>query len=147
MPTALNTIKEGMEANHLRHPFSPLDQPWLSPHVRSQFSQDQGASNEIWRFHSPLLQQWKRWSLNHVWLFATPWTTAYQVPLFMGFSRQERWCGLSCHSLGDFSNLRIEPRPPALAGRLFIIWATREAGAPIKPCLNFLFGLWSISID
>ena len=27
-------------------------------------------------------------SLSHVWLFATPWTVAYQAPPFMGFSRQ-----------------------------------------------------------
>ena len=30
-------------------------------------------------------------SLNRVWLLATPWTVAYQAPLFMGFSRQEYW--------------------------------------------------------
>ena len=40
--------KEVWGANHLRHPFSPLDQPWLSPHVTNQFSQDQVASNKIW---------------------------------------------------------------------------------------------------
>ena len=28
-------------------------------------------------------------SLSHVWSLATPWTAAYQVPLSMGFSRQE----------------------------------------------------------
>ena len=28
-------------------------------------------------------------SLNHVWLFATPWTVAHQAPLSMGFSRRE----------------------------------------------------------
>ena len=28
-------------------------------------------------------------SLGHVWLFATPWTAAYQAPPSMGFSRQE----------------------------------------------------------
>ena len=27
-------------------------------------------------------------SLSHVWLFATPWTVAYQAPVSMGFSRQ-----------------------------------------------------------
>ena len=27
--------------------------------------------------------------LRHVQLFAIPWTVAHQVPLFMGFSRQE----------------------------------------------------------
>ena len=32
--------------------------------------------------------------LNHVQLFATPWTVACQVPLSMEFSRQEYWNGL-----------------------------------------------------
>ena len=30
-------------------------------------------------------------SLSRVWLLVTPWTTAYQAPPFMGFSRQEYW--------------------------------------------------------
>ena len=29
--------------------------------------------------------------LSRVWLFATPWTAAYQAPLSMGLSRQEYW--------------------------------------------------------
>ena len=33
-------------------------------------------------------------SLSHVWLFATPWTSVYQAPPSMGFSRQEYWSGL-----------------------------------------------------
>ena len=33
-------------------------------------------------------------SLSHVQLLATPWTAAYQVPLPMGFSRQEYWSGV-----------------------------------------------------
>ena len=33
-------------------------------------------------------------SLSHVWLLATPWTTAYQALLSMGFSRQEYWSGV-----------------------------------------------------
>ena len=32
--------------------------------------------------------------LSRVRLFATPWTIAKQVPLSMGFSRQEHWRGL-----------------------------------------------------
>ena len=32
-------------------------------------------------------------SLSRVRLLATPWTTAYQAPPFMGFSRQEYWSG------------------------------------------------------
>ena len=38
----------------------------------------------------------------------TPWTEAYQAPLFMEFSRQEHWSGLLFPSAG------IEPRSPAL---------------------------------
>ena len=33
-------------------------------------------------------------SLSRVWLLATPWTTAYQAPPPMGFSRQEYWSGV-----------------------------------------------------
>ena len=33
-------------------------------------------------------------SLSCVWLFATPWTPAYQAPPSMGFSRQEYWSGV-----------------------------------------------------
>ena len=33
-------------------------------------------------------------SLSCVWLFATPWTVAYQAAPSMGFSRQEYWSGL-----------------------------------------------------
>ena len=33
-------------------------------------------------------------SLSRVWLFATPWTEAYQAPPSMGFSRQEYWSGV-----------------------------------------------------
>ena len=43
----------------------------------------------------------RAWVLSHcsrVWLFATPWTTAYQAPVSMGFSRQEYWSGLPCPS-------------------------------------------------
>ena len=40
-------------------------------------------------------------SLSCVWLFATPWTVAYQAPPSMGFSRQEYWSGLPFPSPGD----------------------------------------------
>ena len=44
----------------------------------------------------------KRWSevksLSSVWLFATPWTVAYQASGSMEFSRQEYW-GVGCHFL------------------------------------------------
>ena len=47
--------------------------------------------------------------LSHVWLFATPWTIAYEAPLSMEFSRQDYWSGLPFPSPGDPSNLGIEP--------------------------------------
>ena len=45
---------------------------------------------------------------SHVRLFATPWTVAHQAPLFMGFSRQEYWSGLSCPPPGDLLDPGIE---------------------------------------
>jgi len=46
--------------------------------------------------------------------FATSWTVAYQVPLSMGFFRQEYWSGLPFPSPGDLSEPGIEPISPAL---------------------------------
>ena len=37
-------------------------------------------------------------SLSRVWLFATPWTAAYQAPPSMGFSRQQYWSGVPLSS-------------------------------------------------
>ena len=42
-----------------------------------------------------------------VQLFVTPWTVAHQVPLSMGFSRQEYWSGFPYGSPGDLLNLGI----------------------------------------
>ena len=52
--------------------------------------------------------------LSRVRLFVTPWTVAYQAPLFMGFSRQEYWSGLPFPSPGDRPDPGIEPGSPAL---------------------------------
>jgi len=38
-------------------------------------------------------------SLSRVWPSATPWTTPYQAPPSMGFSRQEYWSGVPLPSL------------------------------------------------
>ena len=45
---------------------------------------------------------------------AIPWTVPCQVPLSMGFSRQEYWNGLPFPSPGYLPDLGIEPRSPAL---------------------------------
>ena len=39
--------------------------------------------------------------LSRVRLLATPWTTAYQAPPSMGFSRQEHWRGVPSYSLSN----------------------------------------------
>ena len=49
----------------------------------------------------------------HVQLSATLWTVDCQVPLSMGFSRQEYWSGLPCPTLGDLPDPGIEPISPA----------------------------------
>ena len=57
----------------------------------------------------------------HVQLLVTPWTVAHQAPLTMGFPRQEYWSGLPFPSPEGLRNPGIEPRLPALAGRVFTI--------------------------
>ena len=70
---------------------------------------------EIWRaIHSYLFTKVKVKSLSCVRLFVTPWTVAYQVPLSMGFFRQEYRSGLPFPSPGDLPNPGIEPRSSTL---------------------------------
>ena len=56
---------------------------------------------------------------SQVHLFETPWTVAHQVPLSMGFPRQEYWSGLPFSSPGDLPNPGVEPESHALAGGFF----------------------------
>ena len=55
------------------------------------------------------------------------WTVARQVPLSVGFSRQEYWSGMPYLSLGDLPNPALEPGPPRIAGGFFTTSATWEA--------------------
>ena len=61
--------------------------------------------------------------LSCVQLFVTQGTVALQAPLFMGFSRQEYWSGLSIFiSRGIFPIQALNPQSvasPALADRFF----------------------------
>ena len=50
-----------------------------------------------------------------------PQTVACQVPLSMGFPRQEYWSGLPIPSPGDDSNLGIESGSPLLEADSFIL--------------------------
>ena len=65
-------------------------------------------------FQSLPASRWRVKSLSRVWLFATPWTVAYQASPSMGFSRQEYWSGLPFPSPGDLPDPGIEPGSPAL---------------------------------
>ena len=61
---------------------------------------------------------------------ATLKTVPHQVPLSMGFSRQECWSGLLCPPPGDLSNPGIKSASltsPALAGRFFTTSTIWEA--------------------
>ena len=51
-------------------------------------------------------------------LCETLWA-AYQVPLSMGFSRQENWSGVPCPPPRDLPDGGIEPASPVLTGELF----------------------------
>ena len=88
----------------------------------------------------------------YVQLFATPWTVALQIPLSMGFSRQEYQNGLSFPYWGDLPNRGIEPRSPSLHQ----VWATREAhifkNDALKSwlshwmCINRAYHLWAFTV-
>ena len=61
------------------------------------------------------------------------WTVACQVPLFMGFSRQEYWGGLLFRCPGDVPNQGIEPGCPILQADSLL---SQSPGKPF--CLHVL---------
>ena len=67
--------------------------------------------------------------------FVTPWTVARQVPLSLGFPRQESWSGLPFPS--HLPNPGIKPMPPALAGRFFTSELPGNPGSYVVICLGF----------
>ena len=63
-------------------------------------------------------------TLCHVHLFATPWTTGRQAPLFMEFPKQEYWSGFLFTPSGHLPDPRIKPTSlvsPAQAGGFFTV--------------------------
>ena len=70
---------------------------------------------------------------SHALLFVTLWTVAHQVPLSMGYSRQECWSGLPCPPPGALPDPGIKPmsltspESPTFTGRFFTTSATWEA--------------------
>ena len=67
-------------------------------------------------------------SLSHAPHFATSWTIDHQVPLSMGFQRQECWSGLSFPPPGTLSDPGTEPKSLALVGEFF---TAEPPGKPI----------------
>ena len=51
--------------------------------------------------------------------FVISWTVAHQVPLSMGFPRQEYWSGLPFPSPRDLPDSWIGPNSPVLADGFF----------------------------
>ena len=75
--------------------------------------------------------------LSCVWLCETPWTVACQVPLPMGFPRQEYWSGLPFPPAWVFPNPGMKPMSPAWVGRFFI-----TEYLAVQLYLSCLFCLW-----
>ena len=69
-----------------------------------------------------------------VWLFVTPWTVACQVPLSMGFSRQENWSGLPFPTQGDLPNPGTKPTSPASPAMAGGFFTTAPPGKPSEHC-------------
>ena len=84
-------------------------------------------SHQVW------VSEWVK-SLSRVWLFATPWTAAYQAPPSMRFSRQEYWSGLPF------------PSPPSLGTYYKSLWKLLKLLDGVKDaywCANiFSYNLW-----
>ena len=70
-----------------------------------------------------------------------------QVPLSMEFSRQKYWSGLPFPSPGNLPNPGVEPGSPALAGRFFIVWATRKSPGCCKEPSSDYFHYYRCPLD
>ena len=87
--------------------------PSLSSADLSRLSCKQGSGKEAGK-SAKENQEGRHPLVSRVQLFATPWTVADQVPLSMGFSRQEYWSGLPFPSPRDLPHPGIEPGSPTL---------------------------------
>ena len=83
-----------------------------------------------------------------VWFFVILWTVACQVPLTIGFSRQQYWSGLPYPLPGDLPNPGIKLLSlisPALAGGFFTTSTTWEAHTPVHPAPKLRHGTFLLS--
>ena len=84
-------------------------------------------------------------SLSHVRLFVTSWTVAHQVPLSMGFSRQEYWSGLPLPSPGYLPDPGIEPKSPALQADYLLLESLEKPPALADISANSDLVSWRFS--
>ena len=68
-----------------------------------------------------------------IWLFATPWTIAYQASLSLRFSRQEYWNGLPFAPPEDLPDPGIEPVSPAAPSLRIDSLLLSHRGSPFVP--------------
>ena len=80
---------------------------------------------------------------SHVQLFATLWTVDLQVPLSMGFSRQEYWSGSPCSPARNLPNPGIEPTSPALPADSLLL---KHWGSP-SPYIYHSFIYFSVYVE
>ena len=78
--------------------------------------------------------------LSHAWLFATPWTVAYQTPQSVKYSRQEYWSVLPFPSPGYLPNPGMEPGSPALQADAL------PSAPPGKPSLLKIAYVWRLCV-
>ena len=76
--------------------------------------------------------------LNHVQLFLTLWTVAYQAPLSIEFSRQEYWSGLPFPLPEDLSDPGIKPASPMSPALAVEVFTTEPPGKPLISLYNSL---------
>ena len=62
--------------------------------------------------------------------FATPWTVALQVPLSMGFPRQEYWGALPFPPPEDLPDPGIQPGSPVSPGLADGLFTSEPPGQP-----------------
>ena len=78
-------------------------------------------------------------SLSHVWLFATWWTVTLQAPLSMEILQARILEWVATVSSRRSSQARNQTQVSLIRGRLFTIWATREAHTTWEALFFFLF--------
>ena len=74
------------------------------------------------------------------WL-STPWTEepgrlVARAPLFMGFSRQEHWSGLSCPPSGDLPDPVFKPAAHVSPALTFKFFTTEPPGKPFDTYIH-----------